>query len=318
MNTLVKVAPTWEQVDKALRSIAARRAGLDAEEAGWLRDAVELEIWRPLGMVSIVDYMERVMGYSPHAAEERLRVALALARLPLAEASLARGELSFSAARELTRVATPETEQEWVEAARGKNLRQIEDLVSGHRRGDRPSDPGDAEIRPRVLRLELQPETYAALRQARAVLQDEHGGHLDDNQLVAALVAEVLGGRRERAQHQIATVIANGASRVGGTAQARAFPSELPQSSLQSAMPSTSERSMRACRRERTKMFHRPSHAWCGRAIVVGAECLDAGRRARSTSTTSNGAPTAADMIHRTSSSSARAATPRTTMAGSP
>jgi len=30
------------------------------------------QIWRPLGMVSAVDYLERVLGYKPHTARERV------------------------------------------------------------------------------------------------------------------------------------------------------------------------------------------------------------------------------------------------------
>ena len=65
----------WKVVDQNLRSLAQRRAVLDAEEARWLREAERLQIWRPLGMVSALDYCERVLGYEPHAAAERLRVA---------------------------------------------------------------------------------------------------------------------------------------------------------------------------------------------------------------------------------------------------
>src|SRR5262245_72757 len=67
-----EIGPTWDRatsldwhaVDRALRGIAARRAALDAEEALWLREAERLEIWRPLGMVSAIDYLERVLGYT--------------------------------------------------------------------------------------------------------------------------------------------------------------------------------------------------------------------------------------------------------------
>src|SRR3954463_10502988 len=72
----------WQRVDRALRSLAQRRAGLDAEEARWLREAEACRIWRPLGMVSAIDYMERVLGYGPRTAQERLRVARALGTLP--------------------------------------------------------------------------------------------------------------------------------------------------------------------------------------------------------------------------------------------
>ena len=72
-------APTWgtdwRVVDGALRAIAKRRAGLDADEARWLREAEVLEVWRPLGMVNALDYLERVLGYSPRVGQERLRVA---------------------------------------------------------------------------------------------------------------------------------------------------------------------------------------------------------------------------------------------------
>ena len=52
-------------VDLALRSIAQRRAALDAEEASWLREAERVQLWRALGMVSMLDYLERVLGYTP-------------------------------------------------------------------------------------------------------------------------------------------------------------------------------------------------------------------------------------------------------------
>src|SRR5512140_463816 len=202
----------WQLVDHALRTIAQRRAALDADEARWLRQAEALQIWQPLGMVSALDYMERVLGYRPRSAQERLRVARALGTLPRLTAALAQGELAFSAVRELTRVATPATEAEWCEAATGKNLRQIEDLVAEHRPGDRPTDPPDPEARVRVVRFELSAETFALLRQARAVLDDEHGSYLSDDELVAALSNTVLDGAAAaestgRAKYQIAVTV---------------------------------------------------------------------------------------------------------------
>src|SRR5256714_11662676 len=100
----------WREVDRELRGIAKRRAVLDADEARWLREAQKLRIWREVGCGSLAEYMERRLGYAPHTALERLRVALAIEGLPALEEALARGELPFSAVRELTRVATAETE----------------------------------------------------------------------------------------------------------------------------------------------------------------------------------------------------------------
>jgi hypothetical protein len=202
----------WRTVDRALRTIALRRGELDAEEARWLREAEALQIWRPLGMVSALDYLERVLGYPPRAAQERLRVARALGALPELTRALTAGTLPYSAVRELTRVATTATEASWIAAATDKNLRQIESLVSGHRPGDEPDDPADPEVRTQVVRFELSAGTFAQLRQARGVLEEEHGSHLSDDQLVAALCDAVLDGASTteptgRAKFQIAVTV---------------------------------------------------------------------------------------------------------------
>jgi hypothetical protein len=211
-ETKCEAESDWKSVDRALRTIAQRRAVLDADEARWLREAEALQIWRPLGMVSALDYMEWVLGYGPRVAQDRLRDARALGMLPQLTAALAHGELPFSAIRELTRVATPVTEAAWREAATGKNLRQIEELVADHRPGDYPDDPPDPEVRVHVARFELSAETFAFMRQARVVLDDEHGSHLSDDEFIAALSNAVLDGAQAteptgRAKFQIAVTV---------------------------------------------------------------------------------------------------------------
>jgi 5-methylcytosine-specific restriction endonuclease McrA len=198
----------WKTIDRALRSNARRRAALDADEARLLREAEALQIWKPLGMVNALDYMERVLGYGPRVAQERLRVARALGDLPEMTEALEHGDLSFSAVRELTRVATRGTEAEWIVTARDMNVREIEELVAGHRPGDLPEDPRDPDVRTHVVQLELKPETFALLRQARAQLEAEHGRHLDDDAFVAALAASALDGEPGgRARYEIAVTV---------------------------------------------------------------------------------------------------------------
>jgi hypothetical protein len=190
----VSEAVDWQVVDRALRGIAARRAALDSEEARWLREAEALQIWRPLGMVSALDYMERVLGYAPRSAQERLRVARALGELPKLDAALAQGRLAFTAVRELTRVATPANEAAWLDAVTGKNLRQIEELVADHRLGDGPADPKDPAARTHVVRFELSASTYARLQQTRQALESERTSSLSDDELVALLCEAALAG----------------------------------------------------------------------------------------------------------------------------
>src|ERR1700742_2085907 len=145
---------SWQEIDRELRAIAKRQRALDAEEAILLCTVVRREIWRELGRASLLEYLEEVLGYGPKAAKERVRIALALDEMPVLAEALASGEQSYSAIRELTRVATAQTQAEWCAAVRGKNVRQIEDLVSCRRRGDRPTDPPVHDLRPHIVRFE--------------------------------------------------------------------------------------------------------------------------------------------------------------------
>jgi hypothetical protein len=187
-------AAEWARVDQKLRGIAARRAALDAEEARLLRYAEEVKLWRAYGFGSLLEYMERAMGYAPHTAAERLRVARAIAELPLVEEALEQGELAHSAVRELSRVAVPETEGEWLEAARGKSLREIEAMVSGHKPGDRPDDKTEPRLHRRTITLEVSPETYDIWRKLHALAAEEHGQRLSDDELIQSVFRRAYGG----------------------------------------------------------------------------------------------------------------------------
>ena len=203
---------SWQDIDRALRSIAKRQRALDAEEAVLLCSVVRREIWRQLGKASLLEYLEDVLGYGPKAAHERVRVALALDELPVLAEALANGEQSYSAIKELTRVATAKTQAEWIDAARGKNVRQIEELVAGHKRGDRPTDAPEPDLKPQIVRFEISTATHARLRHAQQVLAEENGGQLDDDAFVAALCDAILDGNASaddggRARYQILTTV---------------------------------------------------------------------------------------------------------------
>jgi Holliday junction resolvasome RuvABC DNA-binding subunit len=186
----IEVAPTWAQedgtatsyreIDKQLRRIAKRRAALDVEEAKWLREAERQRIWRKLGFSTALEYLEDVFGHTPRTAMERLRVAKELGVLPGLEAALACGALPWSAARELSRVMTPDTEARWLERARGKNVADVALMVSGHKKGDDPDEPKDPALMTRKLVLELPPALDALFEKTRLVLEQERGEHLDD------------------------------------------------------------------------------------------------------------------------------------------
>ncbi len=187
-------ADDWREVDRTLRGLARRRAALDVEEAAWLRRARALGVHREFGFATFFEYVERVLGYAPGAARERLRVADALAALPKLRAAMSAGEVAYSAARELTRVATVDTEDAWLAAAAKHTVREIEEMVSGRRRGDSPDDPPDPAARLHELRLLLPAAVLGKFTAARRALEAACGHPLTDGDLLATLCDGQLAG----------------------------------------------------------------------------------------------------------------------------
>jgi hypothetical protein len=183
-----------DQLHRTLKRIVKARGSLDLQEAAALREAQQIQIWRQFGHTSLVDYMEREMGYSPRAALERLRVANALPQLPQIAAAIEQGDLSFSGARELTRVATRETEQNWLGATAEMNLREVEAAVSGHTRGDLPTDPVDPKLQRKILRFEVRPETDVLLREAKRKVEKERGERVDEDAALHAMALFYVSG----------------------------------------------------------------------------------------------------------------------------
>jgi hypothetical protein len=149
-------------------------------------------VHRRLGFASFSEYVERHFGYNGRLVKEKLRVAQALERLPQTSEALRAGELNWSAVRELTRVATPETEGAWLESSRGVTVRQVEEMVSGRGPGDLPSDPADPKLRKYNIHLELCAETRALFVEALAALRRQAGEALDDDAAMLMMSRQVL------------------------------------------------------------------------------------------------------------------------------
>jgi hypothetical protein len=195
----------WRQAHEELTRLAAKKAHLDREELRWLVVAAREGTHVRLGYATFVEYIEWLFGYSPRFTLERLRVGEALEKLPEMSRALGDGAFPWSAVRELTRVATSETEAEWLQAVRGKTAREVERLVSRHARGSRPNDEPDPALRRHVIRLEVSGESYALFRDALAQLRRDAGEPLDDDTTALLLARSVLQGPADdgRASYQV-------------------------------------------------------------------------------------------------------------------
>ena len=83
-----------------------------------IRDFDRAGGWHQQGALSCAHWLSWRIGLGLGPAREKVRVAHRLAELPLLDEALRRGELSFSKARAITRVATPANEAPRREAAR--------------------------------------------------------------------------------------------------------------------------------------------------------------------------------------------------------
>src|SRR5881296_3119584 len=154
------------------------------------------------GFMSCAHWLCWCVGLERGAARERVRVARALGTLPRLAEALARGELSYSKVRALTRVATPETEERLLKVGRAGTAEHVERIVRGWRRVDRKEEAQEASRRHRSRALHVYHDEDGMVI-IRARLESEAG----------AVVVQALAAARE-ALHQPARAT----DAVGGSA----------------------------------------------------------------------------------------------------
>ena len=118
------------------------------------------------GWRSCAHWLNWRTGLDLGAAREKLRVAAALADLNHVAAAMARGQLSYSKVRALTRVASPATEARLLAVALSATAAQVERLVRAWRRVDRDAQP-DAEqvlLASRALSMQVDEDGMVVLR----------------------------------------------------------------------------------------------------------------------------------------------------------
>jgi 5-methylcytosine-specific restriction endonuclease McrA len=187
MNICTPDAPTAD-LDRIGDEIAELSAHLDAATARLLDLIREFDArggWNN-GFRSCAAWLSWRVGFAPGAAREHVRVARALGTLPLLAKALARGELSYAKVRELTRVATPETEEQLLAVGRAGTAEHVERIVRGWRRVD--------------AKAEAQEATRQHAGRALHVYQDEDGTVTIRGRLTAevgAVLVKALDAARE-------------------------------------------------------------------------------------------------------------------------
>ena len=96
--------------------------------------------WGAWGLASCAHWLNWRCGIGFTAAREKVRVAHALATLPLISAAFEKGEVSYSKVRAMTRIATPANEDYLLMIARHGTAAHVEKTVRAYRRVERAEE----------------------------------------------------------------------------------------------------------------------------------------------------------------------------------
>ncbi|MBX3468112.1 MAG: hypothetical protein KF878_14670 [Planctomycetes bacterium] len=119
------------RIDAQLAAVARRERKATAELAYLLSYAERQEVHRALGHARIGQYaVGRGFVSSDRKCRELIDLVRQLERLPRLRVAFREGEVAWTKARTVARVATAETEDAWLERAQTRTSRQLEVLVA--------------------------------------------------------------------------------------------------------------------------------------------------------------------------------------------
>jgi hypothetical protein len=112
----------------------------------WFGEVMNRHLYRDLGHSSINQYADRDLGFSKSKAGDFIRLARQLDNLPAVREAVASGKIGYTKAREIVSVATPETQEPWLKAAKGTRKELIHEVKKAKRAAK--VDPGQGELLP--------------------------------------------------------------------------------------------------------------------------------------------------------------------------
>jgi len=121
-----------EALEELGNEIATIAAGIHAAEYQLLVRLAEFDRrggWKLTGHRTCAAWLAHRTGKDEGACRQRVRTARVLVKLPLTSAAMERGELSFTKARAITRLAKPETEADILEYALSVSAKKLEAFV---------------------------------------------------------------------------------------------------------------------------------------------------------------------------------------------
>lgn len=134
-----------ERLGEQITELCSYLYAAEARLLNLVREFDAKECWAEQGFCSCAHWLNFKCGIGMNAAREKVRVAKALVDLPKIEAGLAKGELSYSKVRAMTRIADVNNEDYLLMIAKHGTAHHVEKLVSKFRSAKRAQDAAMAE-----------------------------------------------------------------------------------------------------------------------------------------------------------------------------
>jgi len=189
------------QIDIELRVACRMEAAARRELGDAARGLLRRRAYRRLGFVRLSDYARERLGVSARTVQAAAWVAERLDALPAVATAFNRSDISWTHARALCAVASPENEGRWLALARQSSVEELARLVKTARPPrDVPADPDDAadqlDGEPALrLRFACPARLRALWRRALELASRAAGEPLSDWRAAEIIAAEGFSGR---------------------------------------------------------------------------------------------------------------------------
>ncbi len=184
-----------DELAEEIAVLSAQMQNADYRLLVLLREFDEKGGWCQQGAKSCAHWLSWRIGLNAGAAREKIRVARALANLPLISDAMETGQISYSKVRAVTRVATPNNEEQLLRIALGGTAGQVERIVRAWRKVDRVAEKEQVDYQQKhasmttytdddgmlVIRGRLRSEIGAVFVKALNAASDKL--YQDDNEL---------------------------------------------------------------------------------------------------------------------------------------
>lgn len=117
------------EVDRRLRAAVVTLDQAEHVAVTWFAELNRRRLYRDLGYPTMRQYAMGALGFSSSRAGDFTRLAARLDELPRLRESVASGELGYTKAREIVKVASPRTEAQWLEEATTSTRQELEKKV---------------------------------------------------------------------------------------------------------------------------------------------------------------------------------------------